>query len=74
MPDPDAPFDDLIPPADPEQPGAQPPRQPFGSPYAIPLSSLVAGTAVAVNDQVIIQPEPNESISASGGGIDGDGD
>lgn len=72
MPDPDAPLADLIPPEAEEPLGTPPARQPFGSPYAIPLSTLVAGAAVSYHDQVIVQPETTSPLAASGGGIDGD--
>ncbi len=48
------------------------------SPYAVPLSTLLAGAYVASSEQVQLQPvsPPPETFSGHGvgGGADGDGD
>lgn len=43
-------------------------RQPLGSPYAVPLSTLVAGAAVAAHDQVQLVPAvPADGMPADAG-------
>ncbi len=61
----------------PENAEAENPREPERfSPYAIPLSTLVAGVFVAQSDHVIGVPDPASPmtipIGPEGGGGDGD--
>lgn len=67
---------DIDPPSGPERPARY-------SPYAVPLSTLLAGAYVASTEQVQLQPvsSPPETLGghdlgggADGGGADGDGD
>lgn len=59
-------------------PAAGPERPERYSPYAVPLSTLLAGAYVASSEQVQLQPvsPPPETFSGHdvGGGADGDGD
>ncbi len=49
--------------------------QPLVNRYAVPVSALVGGVAVAEADQVVIQPVPHGDPGGDApGGVGGDGD
>lgn len=64
---PESPLDEVLPPED--GPDGKPARQPLGSPFAVPLSALVAGAYVGTADQVTVHPDPTHLTAYDGADI-----